>query len=304
MENVAHIVYGEVPQAIVAVGADAQACSPHMPGAPALEHLTAASAQSAVIYAPAGTTERRYVLALALRALKPATTLLALAPKAKGGSRLRQDLERFGCTVAEEARAHHRICHALRPENLRGIEEALHAGGMHKHAAHGLFTQAGIFSFDRIDVGTQLLLNHLPPLQGKGADFGCGIGVLTRAALALPQVAAITLIDRDRRAVEASRRNVIDGRAQFLWADVTSDHFDLRDLDFIIMNPPFHDGALEDKTLGQRFIMSAARALKKGGICALVANNHLPYEQVLAQHFMQHSCTAQAYGFKILVAVK
>ncbi|MFX7507109.1 hypothetical protein ABTJ37_22595, partial [Acinetobacter baumannii] len=76
------------------------------------------------VLAPPGTLERRYVLALALKALKPEAVLVALAPKDKGGARLRRELEDLGCAVGETARRHHRICEVARPANLDGLATA------------------------------------------------------------------------------------------------------------------------------------------------------------------------------------
>ncbi|WP_163545134.1 methyltransferase, partial [Klebsiella pneumoniae] len=59
----------------------------------------------------------------------------------------------------------------------------------------------------------------------------------------------------------------------------------LKALDFVVMNPPFHDGGAEDKALGQAFVRRAADLLKPRGTCWLVANRHLPYEAVLAPLF-------------------
>ena len=35
----------------------------------------------------------------------------------------------------------------------------------------------------------------------------------------------------------------------------------LQDLDFVVMNPPFHDGGTEDRSLGEAFIRRAAAVL-------------------------------------------
>ena len=70
------------------------------------------------------------------------------------------------------------------------------------------------------------------------------------------------------------------------------------------MNPPFHDGGSEDKALGQAFIQRAHGALKSGGVLWIVANRHLPYEQVLTKAFKSAPLEAQTGAFKVYGARK
>ncbi|WP_243625986.1 class I SAM-dependent methyltransferase [Phenylobacterium hankyongense] len=264
------------------------------------------SLSAAVIAAPPGTLERRYALALALRALKPGSPLTALAPKDKGGSRLRKELEAFGCRVQEVGRQHQRICHASRPDAPVGLEAAIAAGGPQRLEAPGLWTQPGVFSWDREDLGSQLLIAALPALSGRGADLGCGIGVLAAAVLSSPAVTRLDLVDLDRRALDAARRNLADPRAVFHWADVRGGPDfagpDPAGLDFVVMNPPFHERGLEDKALGQAFIRRSHQMLRPGGVLWLVANRHLPYEAELAAQFGRVTPKGEGQGFKIYEA--
>jgi 16S rRNA (guanine1207-N2)-methyltransferase len=258
-----------------------------------------------VMVAPPGTVERQYALALALRALKPGAPLTVTAPKAKGGSRIAEELEAFGCSVEETSRRHQRICQTSRPETLdtARIDAAMTAGAPCFVEAVNLWSQPGIFSWDRIDPGTVLLLSVLPALDGRGADLGCGIGILARPVLANKKVAHLDLIDSDRRAIAAARRNIVDGRAAFHWSDVrTLAH--TKDLDFIVMNPPFHDGGVEDRVLGQAFVQQSHRLLRAGGTAWLVANRHLPYEAGLTAVFASVTLRAEQGGFKVYEARK
>jgi 16S rRNA (guanine1207-N2)-methyltransferase len=275
------ILYGSPPLELHPRSRDETQTSPLTPGSQALETLEPASIDEAVALAPPGAVERRYTLALILRALKRGAELLALAPKVRGGSRLKKELEAFGCMVEESARRHHRICHAQRPADLTDIDQAIAEGS--PRLAGGLWSQPGVFSWDRIDPGTSALMKALPPLSGTGADLGCGIGVLAHAVLASPAVMRLHLIDIDRRAVDCARRNVADARAEFAWADATT--APLEGLDFVVMNPPFHEAGWETKALGQRFIQAVHQALRNGGSLWMVANMHLPYEGVLEPLF-------------------
>src|SRR5690606_5161685 len=101
--------------------ADALQTSPLIPGSTPLESVPEGSVESVMVYAPPGVLERRYTLALALRALKPGGRLDVMAPKDKGGSRLKKELQGFGLEIAESAKAHHRRCVVIRPETVTGL---------------------------------------------------------------------------------------------------------------------------------------------------------------------------------------
>jgi 16S rRNA (guanine1207-N2)-methyltransferase len=297
-------VYGQPPRDVVETPAGAVQLSPLVPGSQALEALEPGSLTEAVVLAPPGTVERRAVIAQVLRALADGGRLTVAAPKDKGGTRLKKELSAFGCEVAEDARRHHRICVCRRPAAPGGLDAAIAEGAPRLHAGMGLWTWPGVFSWDRIDPGSAALVKQLPLLAGKGADLGSGIGFLARAILPSPKVESLALVDIDRRAVEASKRNVVDGRASFHWADVRSTGIAPGSLDFVVMNPPFHDGGSEDRLLGQTFIRQAAAMLRKGGTLWLVANRHLPYEAVLDEVFKSWAPHGDTGAYKVIEARK
>lgn len=297
-------VYGAPPAELAAAPAEAIQFSPLVPGAAALESEAPHALAAVTMLAPPGTLERRYALALALGALAPGAPLAVLAPKDKGGSRIGEELRGFGCDVEESSKRHHRICVCARPGALPGLDEALTAGAPQWVEALGLWSQPGVFSWNRLDPGSALLIEQMPALAGRGADIGCGFGALALAALSSPQVSEIGLIDIDRRAIEAARRNVRDARAHFYWADARQQGADLGELDFVVMNPPFHDGGAEDQGLGKALIQSAAKMLRKGGALWLVANRRLPYEAALKPLFRQVAPRIEAEGYKVFEARK
>jgi 16S rRNA (guanine1207-N2)-methyltransferase len=297
-------VYGLPPAGLVACPDDATQFSPLIPGSAALEDAPEASLAGLAMVAPPGTVERRYAMGLALRALAPGAPFTVLAPKNKGGSRLSAELEAFGSRATDSSKRHFRICSGRRPDVIDNLEQALQAGAPQRIEALGLWSQPGVFSWDRIDPGSNLLADHLPELAGRGADLGCGIGYLARRVLASPKVEHLALIDVDRRAIAMAKLNVDPQRTSFLWIDVRRRGTGLRDLDFVVMNPPFHATGTEDRTLGQAFIAKAAESLRRGGALWLTANRHLPYEAALSSLFRDVVLTAEGQGFKIYMAIK
>ena len=296
------LLYGRPPAVFDPPGAATQV-SPLIPGSTPLEDVAENSADDIMIHAPPGVLERRYALALALRALKVGGRLDVMAAKDRGGARLKKELEAFGVSVGESAKAHHRRCVVIRPEMPTGLDEAIAAGAPRLVEGLEAWSQPGVFAWDRIDAGSLLLARTAPGLKGAGADLGCGYGALATVVLGSAAVTALRLIDLDRRAIAAARMNVTDPRVTFEWADARTLEA-TGDLNFVVTNPPFHDGGAEDRRLGQAFIQKAAGMLGKGGVLWLVANRHLPYEAELNAAFKRVTKVADAGGYKVYEAVK
>jgi len=69
-------------------------------------------------------------------------------------------------------------------------------------------TNAAVFSKDRIDPGSRLLLETMPDLQPKSIlDFGCGYGVMGIVLAKRYPGASVTMIDIEVGAVELARQN-------------------------------------------------------------------------------------------------
>lgn len=296
------LLYGVPQPGLVEIPAGAQQVSPLIVGSQDLATMADASVDQAVVLAPGGALERDHVLAQALRVLKPGAPLLVFAPKDKGGARLRKTLEGFGCAVVEDARKHHRFCHTKRPAAPIGLAEAIAAGAPRLVPGLNAWSQPGVFSWDRLDPGSARLIAALPTLSGRGADLGCGVGLLAQAVLASPAVTSLACLDVDHRAVACAEHNLSDPRATVRWADLRQWDDSLVGLDFVVMNPPFHDGGTEDRELGVAFVRTAARMLRRGGVCWLVANRHLPYEAALGSAFEAATVRDDAGGYKVIEA--
>jgi 16S rRNA (guanine1207-N2)-methyltransferase len=297
-------IYGVLPLEFNLSALNARQYSPLIPNTSLLEDCKENSLSEFTIHAPNGTLERRYVLAHALRALSPQAPLIVLAAKDKGGQRLKKELVNFGCEVIDEPRHHFRICHTSRPAKMVGIDEAIKEGAPRLLDSIPLWSQPGVFSWDRLDPGSTLLIEHLPILSGSGADLGCGIGYLSLTILKSTDLQHLTLIDIDRRAISCAQKNIKSDKVSFLWADIFALDNDIKDLDFVVMNPPFHDTGIENHSLGQKFIGRAHQMLRSKGVCWLTANRHLPYEASLKQLFKDVKLKAEDHRYKIFQAVK
>lgn len=73
-------------------------------------------------------------------------------------------------------------------------------------------TGAGVFSADRLDLGTQVLLRHAGPLPAEGdlLDLGCGWGPITLAMAAASPGATVWAVDVNARARELTAANARD----------------------------------------------------------------------------------------------
>jgi 16S rRNA (guanine1207-N2)-methyltransferase len=185
---------------------------------------------------------------------------------------------------------------ALAPAELPLVENRFH-------------TAPGMFSPDHVDPGSRLLAAHLPgDIAGEVADFGAGWGYLAAELLSRSDaVSRIDLYEADFEALEAARGNVAaagsGAQMGFFWSDLLSEPVERR-YDFIVMNPPFHEGRAAEPAIGQGMVVAAARALKPGGRLYLVANRQLPYEQVLSKEFRQAGETVRDARYKVLWAVR
>lgn len=168
----------------------------------------------------------------------------------------------------------------------------------------GHHTMPGIYGWNKVDRGSQLLLGTLPMLKGEGADLGAGSGYLSREILRISPAVKIHLMEAEFRALECAKANLAAyPDNMFHWVDITRPEARIvKGLDWIVMNPPFHEGNTADTSLGLAFIDSAASMLKEGGKLFLVANVFLGYENTISRLFKQSEKVLVQDGFKVIHA--
>ena len=172
-------------------------------------------------------------------------------------------------------------------------------------------TAPGVFSHGHIDEASFLLKDTLPKIAfSKTADFGSGWGYLSTQIF--KQTSEIDLYEADYEALKLAKGNMNQHLAldnhdptavNYFWHDITLEPI-IAAYDTIISNPPFHSGTTQNIALGQTFLITAAKALKRGGTLYLVANRHLAYEKTLKCYFSHFQYLQQTNRFKVIEAKK
>lgn len=129
-------------------------------------------------------------------------------------------------------------------------------------------TDAGVFSRDGFDFGSQLLLaTCLPLLQGRVLDLGCGWGPVGVIAGKLKPGLEMVMTDINVRATDLAAKNLQRNGVQ---ASVnTGDGFDgvTGQFDWILLNPPIRAGKQAVYALYRE---SAARLTENGALAIVI----------------------------------
>lgn len=177
---------------------------------------------------------------------------------------------------------------------------------------HGLdheFTQfSNIFSRDKLDIGTRFFLDHLPvDLTGEALDLACGNGILGIKFKLQNPSALVSFTDESFMAMISAKTNYrkysFNDRGNFFWSHSAEAVKD-KQFDFIMCNPPFHQGTTVSTHIAHDMFKQSYKVLKKGGSLRIVANSHLGYPSILRRNFKKVSILASNKKFLILEAIK
>lgn len=177
----------------------------------------------------------------------------------------------------------------------------------HRYEENGIQIHAlpGVFSHSEIDIGSNLLLSTLNgPVSGNLLDLACGNGVLAAVIGKNNPDVTLTLSDVSASAIASAtatlKANQLTGKV------IASDAYANIDekFDWIVSNPPFHDGLNTSYSAVENMILKAPKYLKKGGRFRIVANAFLPYPDMLDKAFGGHVMLAKTGKFKVYEAIK
>lgn len=166
-----------------------------------------------------------------------------------------------------------------------------------------IYSLPGVFSANELDTGSALLLSSLTqPIKGKVLDLGCGAGVIGSMIKKTNPRSIITMTDIHAMALESARKTLAENQleGEVFPSDVFSNIEEK--FDFIISNPPFHDGIDTAYRAVEALITQAKWHLNQGGELRIVANAFLPYPNLLQQHFGEFEVLAQTSKFKVYSA--
>jgi 16S rRNA (guanine1207-N2)-methyltransferase len=175
-------------------------------------------------------------------------------------------------------------------------------------SGHEVTNHANVFSRERLDDGSRLLLDHLPATDGAAQilDLGCGNGVVGLVAALANPAAHVTFADESFMAIASAqatfRAAFGPGRPATFHASDGAEEVDSRSMDVVVCNPPFHDRRAVGDATAWRMLTGARRVLRPGGSLTLVGNRHLGYHAKLQRIFRNHVVVDSDPRFVVLRA--
>ncbi len=166
------------------------------------------------------------------------------------------------------------------------------------------FTDNGVFSKNRVDFGSELLIKTLleEELRGIGLDYGCGygpIGIVLSKFKGVP----ISMVDVNDRALGLARENSELNHSDNEIFDSDDDSFLDKEYDFVITNPPIRAG----KKVVQSIFLNANAILKEGGVLYILIQKKqglVSAKKFLTDHFREIQTIERKAGFHILKVIK
>lgn len=164
----------------------------------------------------------------------------------------------------------------------------------------------GVFSYEHLDEGTELLL-HSTNLQPGATilDMGCGNGIIGLYASKLG-AASVDMVDSNLYAICAARKNIeVNGLKNItampgdLYEAVDKKRYDL-----VLSNPPFHTGKEVNYQVAQALIHGAYDHLNKKGRLVVVANRFIRYDHWMQEVFKNIEVLSTTSKYHVLSSTK
>ena len=164
----------------------------------------------------------------------------------------------------------------------------------------------GVFSKDRVDFGTNVLLNALPDIEDnkKILDVGCGYGVIGIAIAKSNKKIMAEMVDVNERAVDLAKENINLNKVDNVKVYLSNLYEKVEGtFDYIISNPPIRAG----KEIVHGVAACGYEHLKAGGKIYLVIQKKQgapSLEKKLLEVFGNVETVDKRNGYFVLMAKK
>jgi 16S rRNA (guanine1207-N2)-methyltransferase len=174
-------------------------------------------------------------------------------------------------------------------------------------------SKPGVFGWDKIDNGTELLLQSLSEIieqyrlsPKKLLDLGCGYGwIFINLPYYLDKkiISQLSVTATDNNATAILCAEINSKNLPFntnLIADDCAKNINEK-FDLILCNPPFHQGFSHDKSLTNKFLEQIKHHLEVGGMAVLVMNEFISLPKQQLARFKEYTVHKKQQGFKIII---
>lgn len=256
-----------------------------------------------VIYLPKAKSRIKYVIDFAMSALSEDGEIWFVGENKGGIKSLNKNLKDDFASIDKMAIGKHSaIVRAQTPQHKPTFNVDDYFVSHDNELGLSLRSLPGVFSQEKLDKGTQVLLKYLPrKIKGRILDFGCGTGTIASYISQNREYEELELIDDDFLAIKSAQVNIEENAIEFAEAFSSDGFSNIEDrYNWIISNPPFHQGIKTDYNVTEEFLSKAKDYLKLSGKLLIVANEFLNYEVILRQHFKGVTTVTKENGFKII----
>ena len=290
---------------------------------------------AALLTVPKGRYYTRKHFASARESLKGGSPLLLVGQTQLGAKSIIKDaMQYFGSGETLTIKKHCRvgICFkeaqkkVTRWQEMPGlVKDTYHTFDLtYNHCVTKHHTLPGVFSWEHLDAGTEMLLDHMNVKpEMRIWDIGCGSGVIGLAAASMCAT-KVYMSDIDMLALSCTWKNAsnqllhdvieigaADATKRFYSACLVKDDiypqlkFDfekpvqIRDVDLIVSNPPFHQGHEQNLEMMRNLLENAKSCLAPSGRILIVANTFLPYSKMFKQTGYQSKILERTPSFSV-----
>jgi 16S RNA G1207 methylase RsmC len=177
-------------------------------------------------------------------------------------------------------------------------------------AEQDMLSKPGVYGWNKIDEGSTLLAEEFDKLyraqntQAKenvtALDLGCGYGYLSLAA-ANAGIKYIVATDNNAAALNATKENLSARGVENQNVIATDCGEGIKEkFDWVLCNPPFHQGFAIDSQLTEKFVRAAKHRLKPKGRALFVVNAFIPLEKIAADIFRYQTTLINNRKFKVI----